>query len=327
VIGVFYEDECVSGWIKSCWLTLISVDTPYRTPLTVFRPRAGLHVTKVEALQGGYRVRFPFDREHAVGKASPSVRLVQPSVGEKKGFHFPLSVGARAICGYINDHPDHPVLLGALGVGDSTHTETQNILETPVGNKLLMDDTAGTERFSLSTSKQRQCFELSLCHNGQGIELLAHEGNMHFEAGKHLSVKAGQSIVQKVGDSCRTDAKGKLRVKAKKGNIVFQSGGHVHLSSGDGVSIKANEGVLDIKAASVKLSCVEKTSLQGKTVSLVSQRGAIHLNAKKGVSLSVGRGGKLTITQGESQIVLDSQGGIHIKAAKMIRIKGAVSGI
>jgi len=327
VIELHCKDARVSGWVKGYRVVLIPVEVPYRSPLTVSRPRVGLHVTTIEGLQNGYRIRFPFDTEHAVGKASPPVRLVQPGVGENRGFHFPLGVGVRVVCGYIDDHPDRPVLLGALPARDRNYSDTRNILETHAGNALVMDDTLGAEKFSLLTAQQKQLFELSICEKSSGIKLLACRSDLSFESDKQFCVKAEKSIVQHALGNYQLSAKGQLHIKAETGDIHFQSGGDVHLSADDNMSFKANKNALNVKGLSVQLNGAEKSTWRGKSVTIISQHGKINLKAKKGMYLRVGSRGKVCIKQGGCEIILDGKGHVHIKAAKAIRLKGAVSGI
>jgi type VI secretion system VgrG family protein len=102
--------------------------------------------------QGRYRVIFPFDpgflaqdTHGRAGKASHWLRLLQPYGGHDEGMHFPLRRGARVLVGFLDGHPDRPVIIGTLpNAHQPSPLRDVNLgcgsIRTPSGNRLEMDD-------------------------------------------------------------------------------------------------------------------------------------------------------------------------------------------
>jgi len=98
---------------------------------------------------GRYKVIMPFDisgRDNA--KASAYLRMAQPSVGEKQGFHFPLHKGTEVLVAFKDGDPDQPVIVSAVPNINTPspineNNVTKNIIQTHGGNVISMEDTPG----------------------------------------------------------------------------------------------------------------------------------------------------------------------------------------
>ncbi len=78
--------------------------------------------------QGRYHVHFRFDTESPLqGLRSCPVRMAQPFVGQREGFHLPLRPGTEVLVSFIDGHPDRPVIVGA--VPDTLHPSVVNANE------------------------------------------------------------------------------------------------------------------------------------------------------------------------------------------------------
>ncbi|HID41966.1 MAG TPA: type VI secretion system tip protein VgrG, partial [Pyrodictium sp.] len=153
--GPTYENEAV----------LVRLEVPYRTPveredIQIPRPPASF-TARVETTggeyahldeEGRYRIRLPFDpSDTPAGQGSHPVRMMQPFVGARYGFHFPLRPGTEVLVGCINGDLDRPVILGAVHNAATPNPVTaanasQHILRTAAGHELLMEDRRGEER-------------------------------------------------------------------------------------------------------------------------------------------------------------------------------------
>lgn len=138
-------------------------------PATVPRPEiVGTHPARVESRNaddiyahldelGRYRVKLDVDRLFSEsGYSYLWVRLAKPYAGRDYGFHAPLIQGTEVGIAFDGGDPDRPYIAHAFH--DSEHPDivsrdnrSQNILRTPAGNELRMEDKRGEEHIALST--------------------------------------------------------------------------------------------------------------------------------------------------------------------------------
>ncbi|HHT1314133.1 TPA: type VI secretion system Vgr family protein [Klebsiella michiganensis] len=140
----------------------------YRPPLLPWPPMSGTLPARVSSEeendtysyidnQGRYRIRFDLDlKEWKKGFESCWVRLAKPYAGDTYGFHWPLLDGTGVLIAFENSDGDRPYIAHVMH--DSTHPDhvaqqnhKRNVLRTPSGNKMRMDDTRGKEHIKLST--------------------------------------------------------------------------------------------------------------------------------------------------------------------------------
>lgn len=106
---------------------------------------------------GAYKIILPFDlAEHAGGKASSWIRMMQPyaGAGNQYGIHFPLHKGAEVILTFIDGDPDRPVISGALPNDTAkspvtADNETQCAVVSAGGNKILLEDQDADQRIDV----------------------------------------------------------------------------------------------------------------------------------------------------------------------------------
>jgi type VI secretion system secreted protein VgrG len=105
---------------------------------------------------GLYRVKLDVDRLFSEsGYSYLWVRLANPYAGRDYGFHAPLIQGAEVGIAFDGGDPDRPYIAHAFH--DSEHPDivsrdnrSQNILRTPAGNELRMEDKRGEEHIALT---------------------------------------------------------------------------------------------------------------------------------------------------------------------------------
>lgn len=106
---------------------------------------------------GLYRAQFSFDRtEWQKGFESCWLRLAKPYSGDTYGFHMPLLDSTGVAIAFENGDVDRPYIAYALH--DSRHPDhvalpnyKRNVIRTPSGNKLRLDDSRGKEHIKIST--------------------------------------------------------------------------------------------------------------------------------------------------------------------------------
>lgn len=138
-------------------------------PAAVPRPEiVGTHPARIESRNaddiyahldetGRYRVKLDVDRLFSEsGYSYLWVRLAKPYAGRDYGFHAPLIHGTEVGIAFDGGDPDRPYIAHAFH--DSEHPDivsrdnrSQNILRTPAGNELRMEDKRGEEHIALTT--------------------------------------------------------------------------------------------------------------------------------------------------------------------------------
>jgi type VI secretion system secreted protein VgrG len=108
--------------------------------------------------QGRYKVIMPFDLSgRKDGRASSWLRMAQPYAGKDHGMHFPLHKGTEVLIVHYEGDPDRPMIAGAMPnllspcVVTSANQTMANIT-TGGGNRIHMEDNAGSERILLHVS-------------------------------------------------------------------------------------------------------------------------------------------------------------------------------
>ncbi|MEZ5991261.1 MAG: type VI secretion system tip protein TssI/VgrG [Planctomycetota bacterium] len=128
--------------------------------------------------KGRYKVKLPLDRGDAQdGNASKYVRKSEVYAGPNQGMHFPLLKDAEVLITHIDGDPDRPIISGAVYNEQSTTVVnntnvTQNVLNTPGGNSITLDDTVGAPFITISTISVKNKIKLD---GTDGSELITIE--------------------------------------------------------------------------------------------------------------------------------------------------------
>lgn len=98
--------------------------------------------------QGRYRLRLLIDDAEDAANVLWAVRMSQFHGGADRGVHFPLVPGNEVLVGFIDGHPDRPVICGAApnpthGSPVTSSNPTQAILRTLSAGELLIDNDLG----------------------------------------------------------------------------------------------------------------------------------------------------------------------------------------
>jgi len=159
--GVFYRNSFSS----------IPSDVQFRPEHTAQKPRiSGTLTAKIDAAgsgqyaeldaQGRYKVILPFDLSgNKNGKASAYLRMAQPYAGSNHGMHFPLHKDTEVLLTFIDGDPDRPIIQGAVPNPETpspvnVNNQSMSAITTAGGNKIHMEDKAGTERILMHSPNQ-----------------------------------------------------------------------------------------------------------------------------------------------------------------------------
>ena len=112
--------------------------------------------------QGRYKIVMPFDVSgNGEGKASRWVRKAESYGGQGTGMHFPLLKGSEVIWTCIDGDLDRPIITGVVpnplnkSVVSSANS-TRNVIKTPGGMVMTMDDGAPSAGGGSSSESQQQ---------------------------------------------------------------------------------------------------------------------------------------------------------------------------
>jgi type VI secretion system secreted protein VgrG len=262
---------------------------------------------------GRYKVKLPFDRSgNNDYNASKHIRLSQPSGGvtgddnTPYGIHFPSKLGAEMVLAYVDGNPDKPIGLGfvpnalALSVVRSENC-LENVIRSWGGNKLVMDDTDGSENTTLSTPGER----LLELHDGEErLRLKSADSQLTLnDSEKYAAIEAGKYSVNinykdDNGAICIKTAKShEINIDDNSGTILVKTAGGTQLLMDD-----ANQSVI--------LSNNNNQSAGAGELRLES-KGEIHIKADKGVFIN-----------GSAVKILSENGDINIKSQSSIGITG-----
>lgn len=261
--------------------------------------------------QGRYRVKLNMDREDSEsGYSYLWVRQAKPYAGSRYGWHTPLMQGTEVAIAFDGGDPDRPYIAHAFH--DSEHPEivsrdnsSQNILRTPAGNELRMEDRRGEEHIAAST--------------GYGATQL-NQGH----------ITDAQEKMRGIGFELRTDEYGVIRVA--KGLFI----------SADGQA-KAKGEVLDMATAlkeidlalkqmeQLKLAAEQAAALEADIDSqrrMFSERlkplnKVIHFSAPEGMAFTSGEHLQLAATENVAlnaggELSLGAMGNINLMAGEQI---------
>jgi type VI secretion system secreted protein VgrG len=171
--------------------TAIAADRQYRPEIAA--PKPAIHGTLNAVVdaegdgqyaelddQGRYKILLPFDRrDRNGGKASHSIRMMQPFGGLNEGMHFPLRKGARVLLSFIGGDPDRPIISGTMPDAEqpsvvTDKNQTNNMIRTAGGNKIEIEDREGSNRIKFETPKNQTYMHLGAAnHGGDGAVLLS----------------------------------------------------------------------------------------------------------------------------------------------------------
>lgn len=116
--------------------------------------------------QGRYKVVLPFDLSgKGGGKASRYIRMMQPYAGGGMGMHFPLHKGTEVLLAFLDGDPDRPIILGAVpnpetGSPVTGGNQTQCVIATGGGNQIVIEDSDGGQRMTLSSPTGNTVFSI-----------------------------------------------------------------------------------------------------------------------------------------------------------------------
>jgi type VI secretion system secreted protein VgrG len=151
--------------------------------------------------QGRYKVKMPFDlSDKKDGKASRFVRMAQPYAGANMGMHFPLHKNTEVLLSFIDGDPDRPIIASAIPNAETTgpvtsSNQSQCAIQTGGGNKMVIEDTDGTQRIKMSTPHATTFFQMGSPNaDGEGA-VLGTAADIIFDSAREYRRTTGGNVV------------------------------------------------------------------------------------------------------------------------------------
>ncbi|WP_447750322.1 type VI secretion system Vgr family protein [Pseudomonas nicosulfuronedens] len=318
--------------------------------------------------EGRYRVKFLFDKhEWKAGQESCWLRLARPySGGDTYGLHLPLIQGTEVRVAFAgNGDPDQPYI--AHAIHDSQHPDpvtlrnyTRNILRTPSGNKMRMEDARGQEHIKLSTEFSGKS-QLNLGHlvdaqrqqRGEGFELRT-DGWGAVRAGKGVFISANeqpaaqgkvldmqpallelQESLEQIRSLARDAAlamveepdkyapeqlKAALDLLQQPGILASAPAG-IALTSGQHLQLAASKNLIAAAGGTMDVSVVKRfTAAAGQNISLFVRKLGMKLFANQGPVSIQAQNDRLELLARQGLDIVSTEDEIRITAKKKITL-------
>ncbi len=208
--GVFYRNSFSS----------IVSSVQFRPEMDAQKPRiSGTLTAKIDAAgsgqyaeldsQGRYKVVLPFDISgRKNGKASAWIRMAQPYAGSGHGMHFPLHKDTEVLLTFIDGDPDRPIIAAAVPNPQTkspvnANNQTMSAITTAGGNKVHIEDQAGSERILMHSPTQKSFIRIgapndpSVSEEYEGFNILPKltEGISKITAGSFQVMVGGKNEI------------------------------------------------------------------------------------------------------------------------------------
>jgi type VI secretion system secreted protein VgrG len=251
---------------------------------------------------GRYKVRMSFDRSSTGNsEGSKYIRMAQPYSGPGYGMHCPLHENTEVILAHVNSDPDKPLGLGSVPDASTmtpvkSDNKHQSMLKTAGNNELILDDTDGAQKFTMSTPYD-QSFSAG---NNQSISV---------SANRSVDVKNNESKDIAGNDELKIGANQEVTISGDKSEAVT---GTLSLE----ISGNKNETCAAEKCTEVLSS--ESKAVNGTRTVVVTSDCGLSVNATHTVEVS----GNHTVNAGDS-VGLESDALVTIQASGNVTVKGA----
>lgn len=243
---------------------------------------------------GFYKVRMPYDMSDTDNyDCSKYIRMAQSYSGANYGMHFPLHEDTEVLVGHINQNPDNPIGLGTVPHSDTASPVNGNnrhnsIIRTAGGNEIVLDDTSGSQKMSISTpfdmSQTAGNNQKITVSNNRSINVGNNESAI-ISGDQKLTIDGNQTQAVK-GDQCETIAGDyTLNIGADR-DETFQASRKVEIS-GDSTQIVAGGQFISVaQSNSEKIAGNYSQKVAGNEVH--SAQGPITIQADGNVEIKTG---------------------------------------
>jgi type VI secretion system secreted protein VgrG len=208
--------------------------------------------------QGMIKVQFPWQKKK--GLTTPWLRVVTPYAGKGKGMHIIPEVGEEVIVGFDNGNAERPFVFGAMFNGKASAGKggSGNYikgLQTASGNKLHMDDNAGS---------------VHLADKGGADLKFDGAGNVTLNANTSITFTCGGAEIKLTNDGTIViSGDVKVKIDTKEAEITGTT------------SVKTNsDSLIEEKAPKIGMNGQTEVAIESKTINV---NGSAMTNVKGGI--------------------------------------------
>ena len=208
--------------------------------------------------QGMIKVQFPWQKKK--GLTTPWLRVVTPYAGKGKGMHIIPEVGEEVIIGFDNGNAERPFVFGAMfngkaSAGKGGSGNYVKGLQTASGNKLHMDDNAGS---------------VHLADKGSADLKFDGAGNVTLNANTSITFTCGGAEIKMTNDGTIViSGDVKVKIDTKEAEITGTT------------SVKTNsDSLIEEKAPKIGMNGETEVAIESKTVNV---NGSAMTNVKGGI--------------------------------------------
>ncbi|GIX12594.1 MAG: type IV secretion protein Rhs [Paracoccaceae bacterium] len=331
---------------------------PFRAPLRTPRPeipgvqtaivvgKAGEEIFTDEF--GRVKVQFHWDRQGASDEHSSCfIRHAVPWSGNGWGWQAIPRVGQEVLVGFLDGHPDHPVIIGMLYNGVRKPAEPppgqMNVSgirtnSTKGGggyHELMFDDTKGRELVRFQSEKDYQArvkndLTLSVgfekADPGNYAEKIKNNMTTEIESGDHsFSVKSGKQTIDIASDRKLTvGGSEEVSVGGDKsdrisGNYTISVGPDLKITALSSIVLECGMARIEMTPDKITLSAPQIEQKADMTLTAeagmdMSLKGNMKLTAEGGMQATL-KGGIMATVDGGSLLQLQSRGLAQLKAS------------
>lgn len=155
---------------------------------------------------GRVRVRYPWPVANPRDAETGWLRVLTPYSGAGKGQLFTPEVGSQVIIGYESGLAEQPYVQGnlfhgrnAAGAKYSHNGGEVKGIQTMAGNRITFHDKKGEEKIVITSGKQKDT-AIEISFKGKGKIEIKTQGDLIFAAGQNVSIQAGKKLSLKAGE-------------------------------------------------------------------------------------------------------------------------------
>jgi uncharacterized protein involved in type VI secretion and phage assembly len=152
---------------------------------------------------GRVRVQFPWQEEK--NQMTPWIRTTTIYAGAGRGDYKIPEIGDEILVGFESGNAEKPFMLGAMynGAEVSGYATSNNdlkVMQSRIGNRLIMNDETGD--VTLESQKGQT---IAIFYGDGNIDIKAPE-NINISAGKSINITAGENVNVSAGTNIMTSA-------------------------------------------------------------------------------------------------------------------------
>jgi type VI secretion system secreted protein VgrG len=235
------------------------------------------------------------------------VRLSQPNVGNRAGFHYPLQKGTTVLLSHINGDPDRPVIMGVITDKTSVNPVTainnfQHIIQTSAGNQMAFDDRDNKQSISVISKDQQIAVILNAAQGAQQITLFSQQ-DVALRARKDISQNTCADFIQTVTQTHFLTINALHQIITQKGDITFEGGKDLTMIVGNMLRLSCQQTLTLAAQMTIQMQAKALFNINASQLNFNANQHTISLGASNHLDLK--SRGKIIISQGNSSIVLD----------------------